>query len=187
MAFLVDSSGSIGTSNFEKQKKFLKSVARTLSFGSGIARVGALVYSDVATIQFSFKNCSGSHTFMRAMEHIPYYGRTTRIDRALSLANTELFSKKGGVRPYVAKTLLLLTDGRQTQAPDSVSLERAVKPLKDKKVSTLTLGIGNQTNVNELRALVDDDDDVLAVASFDDLFSSLHSVSEMLCAKAGEN
>lgn len=187
VAFLVDASGSVGAANFDKQKEFIKAVAGTLGLKNGLARAGSLVYSDMATVQQSFNGCNGTNSVMEAVDHIPYYGRTTRIDRALSLANTDLFSEAGGVRSYVANTLLLLTDGRQTPAPDSISMERAVKPLKDKRVTRIALGIGSQVSPVELRKVVDGDEDIVAVDSFDDLISSMHIVSEKLCASAGED
>ena len=198
VAFLMDASGSVGADNFEKQKEFIKAVAGTLGLKSGLARAGSLVYSDMATVQQSFNSCNGTHSVVEAVDHIPYYGRTTRIDRALSLANTDLFSDAGGVRSYVANTLLLLTDGRQTPAADSISMEResaagdsismerAVKPLKEKKVKRIALGIGSQISPDELRKVVDGDEDVVTVDSFDDLISSMHMVSEKLCTSAGE-
>ena len=186
VAFLVDASGSVGAANFDKQKEFVKAVASTLGLRSGLARAGSLVYSDMATVQQSFNGYNGTHSVMEAVDHIPYYGRTTRIDRALSVANTDLFSANGGVRSYVANTLLLLTDGRQTPAPDSISMERAVKPLKDKKVARIALGIGNRISPSELRRVVDGDDDVVTVDSFDDLLSSMYLVSKKLCARAGK-
>lgn len=187
VAFLVDASGSVGAANFDKQKEFIKAVASTLGLRSGLARAGSLVYSDMATVQQSFKSCNGTSSVMEAVNRIPYYGRTTRIDRALSLANTALFSAAGGVRSYVANTLVLLTDGRQTPAPDSISMERAVKPLKDKKVARIALGIGNQISPSELRRVVDGEDDIVTVDSFDDLYSSSYLVSKKLCARAGES
>lgn len=186
VAFLVDASGSVGVADFEKQKAFVKAAASTLALESGIAHAGSVVYSDVATVQQSFGECNGTKSVMQAIDRIPYYGRTTRIDRALSLANTAMFSDTGGCRPYVAKTLVLLTDGRQTPAPDSVSMERAVKPLRGKKVARLAVGIGGQVSPAELRKMVDEEDDVMAVDSFDELLSSLHLVSEKICASAGK-
>ena len=186
MAFLLDSSGSVGAADFEKQKAFIKAAAGTLALKKGLAHAGSVVYSDIATVQQSFNQCNGSKSVMQAIDRIPYYGRTTRIDRALSLANTAMFSEAGGCRSYVAKTLVLLTDGTQTPASDSISLERAVKPLKGKKVARLALGIGDQVSASELRKIVDDEDDVMTVDSFDDLLSSLHLVSEKICASAGE-
>lgn len=123
---------------------------------------------------------------MQAIDDIPYYGRSTRIDRALSLANTAMFSNLGGCRPYVAKALVLLTDGTQAPAPDAISLERAVTPLKSKKVARLALGIGDKISTAELRKVVDEDDDVMTVDSYDDLLSSLHLLSKKICASAGK-
>ena len=53
-------------------------------------------------------------------------------------------------------------------------------------MARLALGIGNQVSTLELRKVVDDEDDVMTVDSFDDLLSSLHLVSEKICASAGE-
>ena len=50
----------------------------------------------------------------------------------------------------------------------------------------MALGIGDQVSASELRKIVDDEDDVMTVDSFDDLLSSLHLVSEKICASAGE-
>lgn len=186
VAFLLDASGSVGTADFEKQKAFVKAAAGTLALESGMANAGSVVYSDVATVQQSFESCNGSKSVMQAIDRMPYYGRTTRIDRALSVANTAMFSDKGGCRPYVAKTLVLLTDGRQTPAPDSISMESAVKPLRGKKVARLAVGIGNQISTSELRKVVDEEDDIMTVDSFDDLLSSLHLVSDKICTSAGK-
>lgn len=186
VAFLVDSSGSLRKADFQKQKAFVKAAASTLDLDSGMAIAGSLVYSDIATVHQAFDKCNGTRSVLEAIDRIPYYGRTTRIDRALSLANTEMFSDSGGCRPYVAKTLVLLADGKQTQAPDSISMERAVKPLKTKKVARLAVGIGNQISASELRRVVDKEGDIITVDSFDHLLASLHLVSNKICASAGE-
>lgn len=177
----------MGAADFEKQKAFLKAAARTFDLESGVAQVGSVVYSDVAAVHQSFDSCNGTNSVMQAIDDIPYYGRSTRIDRALSLANTAMFSNSGGCRPYAAKALVLLTDGTQTPAPDSISLERAVTPLRSKKVARLALGIGDKISAAELRKVVDQDDDVMTVDSYDDLFSSLHLLSKKICASAGKN
>ena len=177
----------MGAANFEKQKAFLKATARTFDLESGVAQVGSVVYSDVAAVHQSFENCNGTSSVMQAIDDIPYYGRSTRIDRALSLANTAMFSNLGGCRPYAAKALVLLTDGTQTPAPDSIPLERAVTPLKSKKVARLALGIGDKISTAELRKVVDEDDDVMTVDSYDDLLSSLHLLSKKICASAGKH
>ncbi|XP_073236997.1 collagen alpha-3(VI) chain-like [Porites lutea] len=184
VAFLVDSSGSIGAADFEMQKAFIKAVAGTLAIEKGIAHAGSVVYSDIATVQQSFDQCNGTKSVMQAIDRLPYYGRTTRIDRALSLANTAMFSAAGGCRSHAAKALLLLTDGTQTPALDSIALEQVVKPLKGKKVARLALGIGKKVSASELRRVVDKDDDVMTVDSFDDLLSSLHLVSKKICSSA---
>ena len=54
--------------------------------------------------------------FDAAVDAIPHMGLTTRIDRALRLAQKELFEEENGGRLDVKDILVLLTDGTQTPA-----------------------------------------------------------------------
>ena len=53
-------------------------------------------------------------SFSKAVDAIPLMGSTTRIDKALKMALTELFLEKNGGRDIAPNLLVLLTDGSQT-------------------------------------------------------------------------
>ena len=53
------------------------------------------------------------------MDAIPLMGRTTRIDKALRMAQKELFKEVNGGRSDVQDLLILLTDGTQTPGSDA--------------------------------------------------------------------
>ena len=63
---------------------------------------------------FQMKDHLDTVSFRKAVDAIPLMGMTTRIDRAMRLAQKELFATKNGAREGVTKMLILLTDGSQT-------------------------------------------------------------------------
>ena len=58
-------------------------------------------------------------SFYAAVDTIPLMGFQTRIDRALRLAQKELFAEENGGRTNVPEILIVLTDGTQTAAKDA--------------------------------------------------------------------
>ena len=71
--------------------------------------------------------------FNAAVDAIPLMGLTTRIDRALRLAQAELFEPENGGRPDVKDILILLTDGTQTPgkfAEDPGDIARQLRNVK---------------------------------------------------------
>lgn len=74
-----------------------------------------------------------------------------------------------------------MTDGKQTETPDSKSLDQASRPLKQAGVRIITVGIGKYANRKELRLMTDNDDDVLMLQSFNDLTTKLGTLKMKSC------
>ena len=60
------------------------------------------------------KDFTDIEEFDRAVDSIPLMGFTTRIDKALRMAQKDLFALKYGARPSTPKILIVLTDGSQS-------------------------------------------------------------------------
>ena len=108
----------------------------------------------------------------------------TRIDLGLIMAHTVLFSPiYGGARPGVKKLAFILTDGKQN--PDenglNVSVAAAAKPLMDEGIKTFSIGIGSEVNKDELRGMVEYDEDVILAANFDELLRKIQNITEQTC------
>ena len=56
IAFLLDSSGSIGEPNYRKMKDFVKAVANTFIIGSGKTLAALILYGDTATTAIRFSD-----------------------------------------------------------------------------------------------------------------------------------
>ena len=81
-------------------------------------------------------------TFEHAVDAIPLMGFQTRIDRALRLAQNELFAVQNGGRPDVKKLLILLTDGTQTKAEGAEDPGDIAEELVEMGLSIIVIGIG---------------------------------------------
>ncbi|EDO26718.1 predicted protein, partial [Nematostella vectensis] len=91
----------------------------------------------------------------------------TFADKALTLANQQLFTKKAGMRIAVKKVLLVLMHGRQTtHKGPATPLNRAAQGLKDKGVEIWALGVGDEVSRAELIDVASDLDKVITVGSF---------------------
>lgn len=184
--FAVHSSGNLTPSNYRKEKEFVKRVAATLNIATGRSRIALILYSNFATAPVRLDEEKTLASFDKLVDGLPHERGVTRIDRALKLARS-MFDSNGAItRRGVPKILILLTDGKQTVAPDASSLDEAARPLHEADVKIFAVGMGSNVDVEELRAVSVDNQDVLLAPSFDDLVSLSGSLSKMMCEAASK-
>lgn len=182
IGFIMDASNSIGRLDFQKQKDFVNSIAAAFTFGPQQTAAGVITYSDEASLVIPLGSHSSGETFQDSANRIPYTLGRTRIDKALQKANTDLFSIRGGARfGKLPQIMVILTDGRQTPDPDAIPLYKAVRPLQQKGVAVLAVGVGSRVDLNELRQLVQKDSDVFSADNFDDLLQKTYEIAERTC------
>lgn len=186
IVFAVHSSGNLATSNYRKEKDFVKRLAATLNIAPGRSRIALILYSNFATAPVRLDEENTLASFDNLVDGLPHERGLTRIDRALKLARS-IFDTNGSItRRGVPKILILLTDGKQTVAPDATSLDEAARPLHEADVKILTVGMGSNVDVKELRAMSLDNKDVFLAPSFDDLLSLSGSVAKIMCDAASK-
>jgi collagen type VI alpha len=183
----MDASASIGERDFQKERDFVKAVADSFTFAHDQALVGVITYSDNATLDIPLGQYMSAERFKLEVDRIPYILGRTRIDRALKLASTDIFSRKGRSRPGFPKIMIILTDGVQTPDPDAVALDQAVIPLRRSGVRVFAVGVGGHTRPSELRLMVERPDDVFMAANFDDLLQKTYQIAERTCEGIKEN
>ena len=109
VAFLLDSSGSISRRNWKLVIEFLKDSIVAFDVSPSGSHVASISYSSYAVVNFRFNTLKGERLnanelskFADKMKHQRGY---TYIDRALLLADKEIFSQRGGMRQAVRKVL----------------------------------------------------------------------------------
>lgn len=181
LAFVVDTSGSISDENFQKQKDFVKALASSFDPTSTEHQLSLISYSTNAQLEVSFKNKTDRKEFEEAVDRVTHTKGRTRLDKALKLASAHLFTASGGTRPDKRKIMIILTDGRQSQDPDTVALQDAVLPLKQLGVKIYAVAIGSEVDLNELHQMTDSKEEVFPVSDFDDLANMANDIALKSC------
>ena len=168
----MDSSGSIGKADYNREKQFVKDLTNVFHVSSNATRVSTIIYSDFPKLMFDFDTYSDKQSINTAIDNLEYLGNRTRIDKALALALT-VFSKS---RPSVPRIAFVLTDGKQTEDYDAKPLDIAVKPLHDLGVQVYVIGIGSYIERDELYLLARRQEDVFFVSSFEILLQQTYRI-----------
>ena len=184
LAFIIDSSGSIGRTNYKKQKNFVKEVAKTFGLSPNGSRAAMVLYSNSASVKARFGQYSDPKEFGGAVDSLPYERGLTRIDKALDLTARDIFAQS---RSGVPKIAMLITDGTQTAAADAKGLKEASEPLRQAGVRVLAVGVGKGVDREELRLVTESDEDVVLVANFINLRLKLSNLISQVCRLAGEH
>ena len=103
VAFIIDSSGSIGRKNWERMKRFVKSIVSQLDVSSSATRTAAVVYSTNPEVVILFSNFQGTDSVNRVFDAMRWQRGYTYTDKALLLANRVLFQTSSGMRLNVPK------------------------------------------------------------------------------------
>ena len=107
LGLIVDSSGSISRKNWVKTKNFLKSVANAFELSEKGTHVSVIVYATVAELAIKFNQFKGAHqnslNLAKEMDTLRHMRGFTYIDRALKLAQDEMFNEANGMRKGVQK------------------------------------------------------------------------------------
>ena len=74
VVFIVDGSGSIGSSNFREVKLFIVSVVDSFEISNETVRVGLIEFSSSAAVQFHLQQYSNKEDAKTAVAAIPYHG-----------------------------------------------------------------------------------------------------------------
>lgn len=107
VAFLVDSSGSIGRRRWPLMIGFLKNVTNVFNVGPNGTHIAVIAYSNDALLEFTFNTLSGpqitAEQYGKLIDKIGFQRGFTYIDKALIMADEQVFTTSGGMRPGVSQ------------------------------------------------------------------------------------
>lgn len=91
IAFILDSSGSIGQTNYNKMLKFVRDVTSKFDVGQDKIRVAAEIFSDRTYNQFLLSKYNDRQSLDTAISNIPYKRGTTNTGQALKVLYLQSF------------------------------------------------------------------------------------------------
>ena len=100
---MIDSSGSIGRRSWGRLKRFLKAIVSKLDVSPSGAHVAAVAYSTTAEVVLLFRSGQSTVEVNTAFDGMPWQRGFTFTDKALQLADSDLFQIATGMRLNAAK------------------------------------------------------------------------------------
>ena len=180
---MLDASGSIGDSNFEKMKDTVENIVSSLTIGANKTRVAAMIFSDSATLVFNLNRYTEKDPLIEAIRGIEYTSGYTNTDLALRVLREGVFSEILGVRPEndSIRIAVVITDG-QSNNPTKTSQEAELLR-SSAKFRIYAIGIGSGIDEDELISIAGDSNNVLQVENFgiDELQSLEENITREAC------
>ena len=121
VVFMLDSSSSVGTLNFEKTENFIKNFVSKLNVGKDGVHVGLEQYSIKPLSEFPLRMYNNRYDVMRAIHGMQLQGGGTNTGDAIQFAKTTMFSPQVGARSNVSRIAIMITDGGNTEVSASVN------------------------------------------------------------------
>lgn len=161
--FLLDSSGSVGTSNFQKQKDFVARFAQSFDIGPNNVQIGVTSFATVTHQQFNMNKYHDKTSLLSAIHALPYQSGNTNTADALNYVTNNSFTHAAGDRDHVANILIVMTDGQSNNKQNTL---HAAAYLHTKNIKVFAIGIGSGINHDELNHIASDAQHVFTVQNF---------------------
>ncbi|XP_068717618.1 uncharacterized protein [Montipora capricornis] len=185
VGIILDGSGSVRSSNFEKAKEFVRDLIEHFSVSPKGTHFGVIIYSTSPKLQLDFANAAYHRIveLKKRVMSIKYPGGLTRTDKALEMAAQKLFTVAGGDRKDKPNVLLVFTDGKTNRGSKPYPV--VLRPLQARGVRTVAVGIGRGINQRELLQIaMSNNHYVVQVQNFDSLKGKLQMILDESCQDA---
>lgn len=176
----MDSSRSIGSSNYQKQKMFVSKLLSAFDISNSNTRIGVVTYSNDVKVDIPLGSISTLQELQKAVNNLPYHARGTNTGDAIHFVRKVGFVK-GVARPEVAHIMIVLTDGLSM---DSEKTRRESSLAHDAGIYVFAIGIGKGVDTVELGAIASNPDKnfLFHVENFD----ALSSIRTLLATRTCE-
>ena len=158
LIFVLDSSGSVGSSNFQNVRNFVSNLVSQLEIGSDNTQVGLINYGSSYRIEFHLNTHQDSSSLLRAIGNVPYTnGASTNTGAALTTLLSE-FSTVNGARPLqegIPRVAIVVTDGHSNSRTATIT---AANNLHANNIIVYAVGVGSGIDTVELNAIASDPD-----------------------------
>jgi collagen type VI alpha len=185
LVIALDSSGSIGLTNFLQVTTFASKLVQSLDLDGALRgqnggfRVGLLTFSTAVNPAFQLNAYNDTALLLNAIG-VRYIDGSTDTADAISVAANQMLTPGNGSRPGVPDYLLIITDGLSDNPPATWTQAMLAR---QKGISIVTVGVSSY-NYSELRSIssAPESSTVFIAENFTDFTDALATqVSALLC------
>ncbi|KAF7252625.1 Collagen alpha-1(XXVIII) chain [Varanus komodoensis] len=143
LVFVIDSSESVGPENFERIKRFVKTLIDAVTVNQATARVGIINFSLKVELVSTLQQYTNKESLKAAVDAMQYQGEGTHTATAISKA-IEIFQV---ARQGVRKVAIVITDG-QADSRDPIKLDAIVKDAHALNIEIFVIGVVQKSDPN---------------------------------------
>jgi len=147
LVIALDESGSVGLSNFNIMKTFIKDIVSHFVVSYSATKVALVTWSTSVTLEFDFNEYINNDGVKNGIDGVTYNGGWTATGNALNFIRNNLFSQSSS---SATKVLFIITDGRSNAQTHNPVTEAQL--LKNSGVEIFAFGIGG--NIYDLNSLL---------------------------------
>ena len=180
VVFVIDSSGSIGSTRFQLIREFITNITTELMHNSLNSAVGVILYSSNAHIHFNLLTYTSPNALLSAINNLPYSGGGTNTAEALTLLLSTAQNGILGLRNDSSKVAIVITDGESNSQSATLSAATALHAANIFDVYAIGVDGADYT---ELEGIASSTEFVFFTSSFNDngLKQLLDSILPQLC------
>lgn len=182
IGFLFHSAGGLTRRDRNKGKQFIASVATTLGIEVPNSRAALMQYKEAAGPVATFSKFKDLESFFDALYRLPSETGKNQINVAIREASRQIFSAES--RAAVARVAVLLMFGKTF---DIEMAEVATVELHSKGVKLFIVHVGSMAdfNVESLRKLVTNNDNIFHANAVDDLMDLVLPLHNKIVEESG--
>ena len=165
--FVLDESGSVGSTNYQQMKQFAYNTVDEFDIGPEDTQVGLISYSSSATARFYLNTYHNKASLLSAINGLPYNSGGTNTAAAIDLLRLQGFTSANGGRPTseaVPRVAVVITDGYSNSFTATVT---AAQSAHNDEITIFAVGVGSNVNSDELDAIASDPSYVSNLDGFD--------------------
>ena len=181
LTFVIDSSGSISSSDFAKSKNFVYSVVSNLEIGENKTRVAIINYSTTIKLEAYLNSTFSKNELLLKIQSLQHIASSTYTGEALTKCN-EIYTIANGMRETnagVSKVIVVVTDGASNGnvPPGPVS-----KALQSTGINIVSIGVGSYLNYQELNEIASPGR-VLLIDNFQNVLNAFDDIRSLSCSQ----
>ena len=127
VVFVIDTSGSIGSTRFQLIREFTANITTKLIRNSPRSAVGVILFGNSPHIEFNLQAYDNLNSLLSAINRLPYSGGGTDTAEALTLLLSTARNGTLGLRSDSSKVAIVITDGRSNSESATISAAAALR------------------------------------------------------------
>ncbi|XP_060060152.1 integrin alpha-E [Erinaceus europaeus] len=164
IAIVLDGSGSINSTDFQKAKDFISNMIRNFSDKCFECRFALVQYGDVIQTEFDLEYSQNIKASLDKVQSIIQVGHVTKTASAMQHVLDNIFTPSHGSRREASKVMVVLTDGDIFMDP--LDLTTVINSPKMKDIERFAIGVGDvfqkEKTEKELKLIASDPDETHA-------------------------